>query len=120
MKFAELISAVEGELITKQANVDVEVACIGAADLMSDVLAFAEPGSALLTGLCNPQVVRTAEMADIIGIIFVRGKSPPPETISLAEEKGIPLVSTSYTMFELSGRLYNAGLRGCDISNRLS
>jgi len=118
MKLREIVSILEGRLISNENEVDLDISipCVGAADLMSDVLAFAEPGSLLLTGLCNPQVVRTAEMADIAAIVFVRGKSPPPETVSLAEEKGIPLVATSYAMFEMCGRLYEAGLRGCDIS----
>jgi len=119
MKFREIISVLEGRLISEGADLDVEIVCAGAADLMSDVLAFAEPGSVLLTGLCNPQVVRTAEMADIAAIVFVRGKYPPPETIALAKEEGIPLVATSYAMFEMCGRLYQAGLKSCDISCRL-
>lgn len=120
MKFREIISILEGELISKKADLDMEIMCAAAADLMSDVLAFAEPGSLLLTGLVNPHAVRTAEMADIVAIVFVRGKRPPPETIALAEEKGIPLVATSHTMFEMCGRLHRAGIRGCDISFRIA
>jgi len=119
MKLGEIISIVEGRLISNQADLDLEIKCAGAADLMSDVLAFAEPGSVLLTGLCNPQVVRTAEMADIAAIVFVRGKYPPPETIALAEAEGIPLVVAPYAMFEMCGRLHRAGLKSCDISCRL-
>ena len=76
MKLREIISILEGELVSKKADLDMEIVCTGAADLMSDVLAFAEPGSLLLTGLVNPHAVRTAEMADIAVIIFVRGKYP--------------------------------------------
>ena len=119
MKLREIVSIVEGELISERANLDMEIVYAGAADLMSDVLAFAEPGSILLTGLCNPQVIRTAEMADISAIIFVRGKYPPPETIVLAEEKGMPLVSASHSMFEMCGRLHRAGLKGCNVPSRI-
>jgi len=118
MKLGEIVFLVEGTLLS-DADIGMEIPCAGAADLMSDVLAFAEPGSVLLTGLCNPQVVRTVEMADIAAIIFVRGKHPPPETVALAKEKGIPLVTTPHTMFEACGRLCQAGLRGCDISCRI-
>ena len=83
--------------------------CCGA-DLMSDVLASIQPNALLLTGLCNPQVVRTAQMADVTAIIFVRGKQPAIETIQLAIDEGIPLVSSPFGMFELCGRLYTAGL----------
>jgi len=91
---------------------ELEFSYGGAADLMSDVLAFARPDSLLLTGLTHPQVVRTAEMAGILAIVFVRGKHPPPETAALAAEVGIPLLGTRYKMYEACGRLYAAGLPG--------
>jgi hypothetical protein len=118
MKLGKIIEIVEGTPLF-EFDLDQEIPCGGAADLMSDVLALVEPGAILLTGLCTPQVVRTAEMADIAGIIFVRGKQPMPETIALAREKGIPLVATALPMFEACGRLYQAGLRSCDISCRI-
>ena len=118
MKFGEIVSIVEGTLLT-DADPDMDIQCICASDLMSDVLAFSEPGSILLTGLCNPQVVRTVEMADIAAIVFVRDKHPPPGTVALAKEKGIPLVTTPHTMFEMCGRLYKAGLRGPDLFCRI-
>ncbi len=118
MKLREIVEIVQGTLLF-EADLEKEIPCGGAADLMSDVLALVEPGAILLTGLCNPQVVRTAEMADISGIIFVRGKQPMPETLALAQEKGIPLVTTNLAMFEACGRLYQAGLRSCDISCRI-
>jgi len=85
------------------------------ADLMSDVLAFTHAGTLLLTGLTNPQVVRTAEMAGIEAIVFVRGKYPPPETIALAEQENIALLASRYTMYESCGRLYEAGLGSCGL-----
>lgn len=120
MELREIISIVEGELVSKKADLDMEIECACASDLMSDVLAFAESGSLLLTGLVNPHAVRAAEMAGIAAIVFVRGKHPPPESIALAEEKGIPLVAASHTMFEMCGRLHRAGIRGCDISFRIA
>jgi len=119
MKLREIISIVGGKVLF-EADLDMEIKCAAASDLMSDVLAFAEAGSVLLTGLCNPQTVRTAEMADIVAIVFLRGKEPAPETIELARERGIPLVTTPLPMFEACGRLYQAGLKSCDISCRIS
>jgi predicted transcriptional regulator len=77
---------------------------------MSDVLAYIQPEAVLLTGLCNPQVVRTSQMADVAAIVLVRGKNPPEETIELANKERIPLIKSPYGMFELCGRLYQAGL----------
>jgi len=82
---------------------------------MSDVLAFTHAGTLLLTGLTNSQVVRTAEMAGIFAIVFVRGKLPPSDTVALAQEKGIPLLASKYTMYETCGRLYGSGLPSCGL-----
>ena len=90
---------------------DIGMAC--GSDLMSDVLSFVKSESLLLTGLTNPQVVRTAEMADLAAICFVRGKKPDQETIKMAESRNIPLLTTPLPMFESCGRLWTQGLPGC-------
>jgi predicted transcriptional regulator len=113
MKLREVLSIIEGEVLSKDVDLDLEVEMGCGADLMSDVLAFTHTGTLLMTGLTNPQAVRTAEMAEVSAIVFVRGKRPPPETIALAEEKGIPLLFSRYTMFETCGRLYKASLPSC-------
>jgi predicted transcriptional regulator len=115
MKLKEVLGVIDGRVITTSPIVDIEVAMGCGADLMSDVLAFTHDGTLLLTGLTNPQVVRTAEMAGIVAIVFVRGKIPPPETIALAEERGVPLIASKYTLFETSGRLFEAGLPSCGL-----
>lgn len=89
---------------------EVHSAC--GSDMMSDVLAFVKEQSVLLTGLCNPQAVRTAEMMDIVCIVFVRGKKPDESIIELAEEREIVLLSTPMRMFPACGILYENGLRG--------
>lgn len=110
MDVAELISIVNGTLLNSSANTRRQVCGGCGADLMSDVLASIQPEAVLLTGLCNPQVVRTAQMADVAAIVLVRGKLPQRETIDLAEREGIALITTPFGMFELCGRLYQAGL----------
>ena len=110
MKLEELVKLVCGRMLTEKVDVQREVKGGCGADLMSDVLASIQPEAVLLTGLCNPQVVRTAQMADVAAIVFVRGKMPAAEVIELANQEKIPLISTPYGMFELCGRLYQAGL----------
>lgn len=110
MKLRDVLQIIEGKVISESVDLDLEVTTGGGADLMSDVLAFANEGMLLMTGLTNPQVIRTAEMAGTAAIVFVRGKIPPPETIALARQRGIPLLASKYTMFETCGRLFAAGL----------
>lgn len=110
MKLRDALAIIEGKVISKTIDLDLEVTTGGGADLMSDVLVFANEGMLLMTGLTNPQVIRTAEMAGTAAIVFVRSKIPPPETITLAEQRGIPLLASKHTMFETCGRLFAAGL----------
>jgi hypothetical protein len=110
MKIRELIMITNGIIHTPDIDVNREIKGGCGADLMSDVLASIQPDAVLLTGLCNPQVVRTAQMADISAVVIVRGKKIPPETIALAIKEGIPLISSPFGMFELCGRLYQAGM----------
>src|SRR4030042_5510430 len=114
MTLAEIITILNCTVIFGNEQRDTKVNAAAAADLMSDVLYQTKSGAVLLTGLVNPQVVRTAEMAEIKAICFVRGKQPDNETIRLAKEKQIPLLATKLPMYEACGRLYKYGLRGRD------
>lgn len=113
MKLKGISRILDAEVIsgTELLSIDIEMAC--GCDLMSDALSFVKSGSLLLTGLTNPQVVRTADMTDLVAICFVRGKRPDQETVRIAESKNIPLLMTLLPMFESCGRLYREGLSGC-------
>lgn len=108
----EVKEILDAEVITGESLLSTEVTMGCGADLMSDVLAYTKSGALLLTGLTNPQVVRTAEMAEILAICFVRGKRPGEETVSMARNQGLPLLWTKLPMFESCGRLYKHGLPG--------
>lgn len=110
MKISEILEITKGKLLTPSINLDTEVNGAFTGDLMSDVLASIQPESALITGLSNPQVVRTALIADIKLIIFGRGKMPAEETIELAIQERVPIIFSRYGLYELSGRLMQAGL----------
>ncbi len=104
---AEVLSGEDKEQLNKK---DIHTAC--GCDLMSDVLAFVKDQSLLLTGLINAQVIRTAEMMDIVAVCFVRGKTPTEDVIELAKEKDITLLRTNYPLYVACGMLYSEGLRG--------
>lgn len=112
MKVKELTEILEATVIYGEDFAQREVFTACGSDMMSDVLAFVKEQAVLLTGLVNPQVVRTAEMMDMKCIVFVRGKSPDEGMIDLAREREIVLVGTKMEMFTACGKLYEAGLRG--------
>lgn len=116
MKVNELIKIANGKLLSNTADLNREIKGACAADLMSDVLASIQPEAVLLTGLCNPQVIRTAQMAEIVAIVFIRGKKPPVTTIELAQQEEIAIITSPYGMYELSGRLFQAGLPSLEAS----
>ncbi|MBM7622684.1 DRTGG domain-containing protein [Sporohalobacter salinus] len=112
MKLKDIKDITKSKVIVGENNLDLEINAACGADLMSDVLAFTAEKTLLLTGLTKLQVIRTADLIDLAAIIFVRGKQPSEKTVKLAKESEIPLLYTDYTLYESSGRLYQAGLRG--------
>ena len=112
MVIREIARLLEAEVLVGADKLDQEVDMAFSSDMMSDVLAYGQGQALLLTGLLNQQVIRTAEMLDMHCIIFVRGKTPAEEVLTLAREKGIAVISTQRGMFTASGLLYGAGLRG--------
>ncbi len=110
MKVKELIEVIDGQLLTGEDKLDLELMSACGSDMMSDVLAFVKDQSVLLTGLVNPQVVRTAEMMDMYCIVFVRGKIPDSSVIELAKNKGIVVICSKLRLYEACGKLYVKGL----------
>ncbi len=108
-KISEILGA---ELISGEDLLDNEVFTACGSDMMSDVLAFVKEQAVLLSGLVNPQVIRTAEMMDMKCIVFVRGKRPDMDMIELASQRDIVLLCTSLEMFTACGLLYTNGLKG--------
>ena len=113
MKLHEVKEILDADVIVGTEKLDMEVKTAFGADLMSDVLAFAKPGSLLLTGLTNVQVIKTAATRNIAAIILVRGKQPSSEAINAAKELQIPILATKYILFETAGILYSKGIVGC-------
>jgi len=102
----------DARIFSGEELLDLEVNAACGADLMSDVMAFVKEKVVLLTGLVNPQAIRTADLMDIKVVIYVRGKSPTDDLVAMAKENGMVLLSTKYSMFLACGRLYEAGLHG--------
>lgn len=112
MKVRRIAEILDARLFAGDELLDLEVNAACGADLMSDVMAFVKEKVVLLTGLVNPQAIRTADLMDIKVVIYVRGKCPTEDLVAMARENGMILLSTKYSMFLACGRLYEAGLRG--------
>lgn len=111
MKIWEIQKLLNAEVLTCKDLLDREVRSACGSDMMSDVLAYVKDQAVLLTGLVNMQVIRTAEMMDMVCVVFVRNKVPSDDIIALAEDKGIVVMRTEERMFDACGLLYSSGLR---------
>ena len=110
MKLSKVKELLDAEILCCDGALDFEVMNACGSDMMSDVLAYVKDQSILLTGLMNPQVVRTAQMMDMKCIVFVRGKKPNEAVLSLAEENGIMVMATEYRLYTACGLLFSNGL----------
>lgn len=112
MKISKIQELLDAEVLCGEENLGKHVYSAFGCDLMSDVLAYVTDQAVLLTGLVNPQVIRTALMLDMVCIVFVRSKVPNEEMLALAKENGIVMMSTDKTLYNTCGLLYSNGLVG--------
>lgn len=114
MQIKDVIDILDAQVLCGNELLETEILSACGSDLMSDVLAFVKEQSVLLTGLMNPQVVRTADMMDMRCIVFVRGKEPDESIVELARSRDIVMMKTKHRMYNACGKLYAAGLVGKD------
>lgn len=112
MKISQMQELLDAKVVCCEENLDHEVFSACGCDLMSDVLAYVKDQAVLLTGLVNPQVIRTAVMMDMNCIVFVRSKMPTKEMVDLAKESGIVVMTCDKRLYEACGLLYSNGLAG--------
>ncbi len=117
MKISRIKELLNADVLCNEALLSNHVYSACGSDMMSDVLAYVKDQAVLLTGLVNSQVIRTAEMMDMVCIVFVRSKMPTQEMRELAEESGIVLLATDKRMYEACGILYSNGLVGNAVKN---
>ena len=114
MKLSEIVDVLDANVLIGKNHLEKDIDTCGASDLMSDILAGLSEGCILLTGLTTVQVIRTAMVAGVGAVVFVRGKTPPQEVIDLAGAQDLPLISSPYSMFVSCGRLHACNLTGLD------
>lgn len=112
MRLAEIGALLECEVLACAQELARDVTAVVASDGMSEILAFTKSGELMVTGLTNIQSIRTADIAGVAAVVYCRGKRPAANVLAFAKEKGIPVLATRMVMFDICGRLYNAGLKG--------
>ncbi len=115
MTIADMVKVLNAKVLRGGDKLDTPVYTACCSDLMSDVLAFVDEKTVLITGLTNPHVIRTSEMLDLKCLVFVRGKVPTADILDSAEEQGLVVITTKLTAFSACGLLYDLGLRGVPV-----
>ena len=115
MTIRDMVNVLHARVLCGQDRMDTLAHTACCSDLMSDVLAFVNEKTVLITGLTNPHVLRTADMLDLKCLVFARGKIPGPDLLEQADEQGLVVLATPETAFTACGLLYEAGLRGVPI-----
>lgn len=110
-----MVRILSARVLLGEDKLDTPVYTACCSDLMSDVLAFVDEKTVLITGLTNPHVVRTSEMLDLKCLVFVRGKVPTDDILESADEQGLVVITTKLTAFSACGMLYAEGLRGVPV-----
>ena len=119
MKISTVKDILDAKVLCGEEELDRDVFSACGCDMMSDVLAYVKDQAVLLTGLVNPQVVRTAEMMDMVCIVFVRSKQPTEAILTLARHSGLVIMATDMRMYEACGRLYANGLQKDEIAQHV-
>ena len=115
MNIADMVKVLNARILCGEDRLETRVYTACCSDLMSDVLAFVNEKTVLITGLTNPHVLRTADMLDLKCLVYARGKVPGEEILEQAEEQGLVVITTKATAFTACGLLYEAGLRGVPV-----
>ena len=112
MKLTDIRDILRCDVLTGEDELSMDVETVVASDGMSEILAFARPGALMITGLTNVQSVRTADIANVRAMVYIRGKRPDEKAINLARKNNIPVLATDLGMFDVCGMLRDRGLRG--------
>ncbi len=115
MTFRDMVRVLHANVLCHEEKLDNPARTACCSDLMSDVLAFVDEKTVLITGLTNLHVIRTSEMLDLKCLVFVRGKVPAEDILDSAEELGLVVITTKMTAFSACGLLYDMGLRGVPV-----
>ncbi len=115
MTVQDMVEVLHAQVLVGEDKLDTPVFTACCSDLMSDVLAFVNEKTVLITGLTNPHVIRTSEMLDLKCVVFARGKIPTEDILEKASAQGLIVLTTKQTAFSACGLLYQRGLRGVPI-----
>jgi len=111
MNLSEMIGTYGLAVFAPPADGQLEVTFGYVSDLLSDVIANAGKDCVWVTMQTHANIVAVAALKDVAAIVIVSNHKPADDTIQTAKQKGVCVLGTGMTSFEICGRLYTAGIR---------
>jgi serine kinase of HPr protein (carbohydrate metabolism regulator) len=113
MILRDIIDKLDLKVLSGENSIDVDVKTAYASDILSDVMAYATKGGLWITNQNHQNVVAIVYFKTLAGAILAAGLMPDEETLAKARDKNVPLFQSELPAFEISGRLYELGIKGC-------
>ena len=103
-----------GARIVQEEFEDLELRGAYTSDLLSDVIANAKDGGALITIQAHKNTVAVATLVNVSCIIICNNRPLPEDMLSTAKDEGIAVLLTPENQFNVSGKLWDF-LRGSSL-----
>jgi predicted transcriptional regulator len=105
MKIREIAAAINAEICQGEFE-DVELTSAYTSDLLSDVMAHAKDGGALITIQAHKNTVAVAALVNITVIVICNSRPLPDDMLEAAKDEGVAVIRTKENQFTVSGRLW--------------
>lgn len=112
MKLKEVVEELNLDVRSGKEGLDTEVAGGYVSDLLSDVIANSRKGDLWITLQIHQNIVAVATLKELAGIILINGKEPAEETVTKAEQEGVPILTSPVTAYEMVCQLHGLGISG--------
>ena len=106
MLLTDVVTALGLQVLTSGVDFDREVRGGIVCDLLSIVLAKAQPQDIWITIQRHQNIVAVAKVTSVAGVILADGIVPEQDVIDRASEEGIPLLATKESSFVVCGKLF--------------
>jgi hypothetical protein len=106
----DIVSALSLQIVAGADHISNQVSGGYASDLLSCVMAGAKAGDIWITLQSHPNVVAVADLLNLAAVVITEGTEPNAETLSRADEKGIPVLLARGNTFDTVGDLFALGV----------
>ncbi|MCL2381836.1 MAG: hypothetical protein FWC64_09650 [Treponema sp.] len=105
MTIREAAAALGAEIVQDEFE-DTALSGAYTSDLLSDVMAHARDGGALITIQAHKNTVAVATLVDITVIVICNARPVPEDMLEAAKDEGIAVIRTKENQYTVSGKLY--------------